>query len=159
MTSSLLMAGCQVSGTLLASHFSFHDKLGREALICILQIALEGRQAKPSQNSGPTSPYFVHDCLVQKGQGKSVWWAFLASCLVHFSLRKALPGFFPLYFHLGLPALGTDLKSRKGPYSRRFSYTKCPHAKANPVWLVRVLWALSFSLSRIVRNSIHRALP
>jgi hypothetical protein len=93
--------------------------------------------------------------LCKMGKGKSVMVGLLALLSRHFSLRKALPGFFPLYFHLGLPALGTDLKSRKGPILRRFSYTKCPHARqAIPVW--SVLWALS--LSWIVRNSTEHYL-
>lgn len=124
-----------------------------------LQIALKGRQGKPSQNNGPTSPYFVHDCLVQNGQGKSVWWwAFLASCLGISVCVKHYLDFFPLYFHLGLPALGTDLKSRKGPY---YSDTSSPIQNApmqgKSSMVSSVLWALSLSLSD--SEKFHPALP
>jgi len=70
MTSSLLMAGCQVSGTLLASHFSFHDKLGRGALIAFCK--LPSREGKPRQarTVGPPHPTSYMIALCKMGKGK-----------------------------------------------------------------------------------------
>lgn len=113
---------------------------------------MPSREGKQSQNNGPT--LLVHDCLVQNGQRQvSMVVGLLAFLSRQFSLHKALPGFFPLYFHLSLPALGTDLKSRKGPYSDASPIQNAPMQRQIQYGESVLYCGPSLFLSRIVRNS------
>jgi hypothetical protein len=92
---------------------------------------------KASQNNGPT--LLVHDCLVQNGQGKSVWWGPMACLGISVCVKHCLD--FSFVFSSRPASLGHRSQITEGPVLTRFSYTKCAHARQNPVWSV-LLWAL-----------------
>jgi len=115
---------------------------------CILQHALEGRQARTV-----CPPYsYVHYCLEQNGQGKSVWWVGPMACLgSSFCVKRYLD--FSFVFLSRPASLGHRSQITEGPVLSRFSYTKCTHARQ-----IQCGQYCGPSSSRIVRNSTEHYL-